>query len=98
MLVTLPSPIPELQHAPLPPQSATSQGACPDSLLFCWFPFGLTFESIKEPGGVSGSVEEVLWESSDLLALNFNKSIDQELCPQIKCLIINATNYNVLIG
>jgi hypothetical protein len=76
MLVTLPSPIPELQHAPPPPQSATSQGACLDSLLFRWFPFGLTFESIKELGGASGSVEEVLGESSDLIALNFNKSID----------------------
>ncbi len=28
----------------------------------------------------SGSVEEVLGESSDLIALNFNEGIDQELC------------------
>jgi len=35
---------------PLYHQSATSQGACPDSLLFCCFLFRLTFESIKELG------------------------------------------------
>jgi hypothetical protein len=52
MLVTLPSPIPELQHASLPPQNAASQGVCPDSLLLCCFQFGLKFESIKELGGV----------------------------------------------
>ncbi len=36
--------------------------------------------------------------SSDLIALNFNEGIDQELCLQVKCLITNATSYNVLIG
>jgi hypothetical protein len=46
----------------------------------------------------SGSVKEVLGESSDLIALNFNESIDQELCLQVKWLVINATSYNVLIG
>jgi hypothetical protein len=45
-------PIPELQHA-LYPQSATSQGACPNSLLFCCFHLRLTFESIKEIGSAS---------------------------------------------
>jgi hypothetical protein len=45
----------------------------------------------------SGSVEEVLGESSDLIALNFNESTNQELCLQFKCLITNATSYNVLI-
>ncbi len=35
---------------PLYPRSATSQGACPDSLLFRCFHFRLTFESIKELG------------------------------------------------
>jgi hypothetical protein len=29
---------------------------------------------------VSGSVEEVLRESSDLIAFNFNEGTDQELC------------------
>jgi hypothetical protein len=29
---------------------------------------------------VSGNIEEVLGESSDFIALNFNESIDQELC------------------
>ncbi len=35
---------------PLYPQSATSQGACPDSLLFRYFQSRLTLESIKELG------------------------------------------------
>jgi hypothetical protein len=47
---------------------------------------------------VSGSVEEVLGESSDLITLNFNEGIDQELCLQIRCLVTNATSYDVFIG
>jgi hypothetical protein len=43
----------------------------------------------------NGSVEEVLGESSDLIALNFNEGTDQELCLQVRCLV---TSYNVLIG
>jgi len=35
------------------PQSAVSQGACPDSLLFRCLQSKLTFESIKVPGGAS---------------------------------------------
>ncbi len=46
----------------------------------------------------SGNVEEVLGKSSDLIALNFNKSTDQELCLQVRCLVTNATSYDVLIG
>ncbi len=46
----------------------------------------------------SGNVEEVLKESSDLIALNFNEAKDQELCLQVRCLVTNATNYNVFIG
>jgi hypothetical protein len=62
MVVILPSPISELQHTPLPFQSAASQGTCPDSLLFRYFQFGLTFESIKELGGVSFYMEgDVIW-------------------------------------
>jgi hypothetical protein len=49
-LSILPSAIPKLQHALLPLQNATSQGACPDSLLFYYFQFGFTFESLKELG------------------------------------------------
>ncbi len=41
-------PIPEFHHAPLPPQSATSQGACPNFLFFHCFCLRLTFECIKE--------------------------------------------------
>jgi len=46
----------------------------------------------------SGSVEEVLGESSDLIALKFNEGTDHELCLQVKCLVTNATKYDVLIG
>jgi hypothetical protein len=45
----------------------------------------------------SGSVEEVLGESLDLITLNFNEGIDQELCLQVRCLVMNATSYDVLI-
>ncbi len=46
----------------------------------------------------SGNVKEVLGESSDLIALNFNEGTDQELCLQVRCLVTNATSYDVLIG
>jgi len=45
----------------------------------------------------SGSVEEVLGESSDLITLKFNEGTDQELFLQVRCLITNATSYDVLI-
>jgi hypothetical protein len=44
-----------------------------------------------------GNVEEVLGESSDFTALNFNEGTNQELCLQVRCLVTNATSYNVLI-
>jgi len=47
---------------------------------------------------ISGSVKEVLGESSDLIVFNFNHGTNQELCPQVKCLVTNATSYNVFIG
>jgi hypothetical protein len=46
----------------------------------------------------SGSVEEVLGESSDLIAFNFNEGINQEFCLHVRCLITNATSYDVFIG
>jgi hypothetical protein len=46
----------------------------------------------------SGSVEEILGESSDLITLNFNEGTHQELYMQVRCLITNATSYDVLIG
>jgi hypothetical protein len=46
----------------------------------------------------SGSVEEVLGESSDLITLKFNEGTDKELCLQVKCLVTNATSYDVIIG
>ncbi len=45
----------------------------------------------------SGNVKEVLKESSDLITLNFNEGTDQKFCLQVRCLITNATGYNVLI-
>ncbi len=46
----------------------------------------------------SGNVKEVLGESSDLITLNFNEGTDWELCLQVKCLVTNATSYDVFIG
>ncbi len=46
----------------------------------------------------SASVKEVLGESSDLITLNFNEGTNHELCLQVKCLLTNANNYNVLTG
>jgi len=46
----------------------------------------------------SGSVKEVLRESSDLIALHFNEVTDYELCLQVRCLVTNATSYDVFIG
>ncbi len=46
----------------------------------------------------SGSVEEILGEILDLIALNFNEGTDQELCLQVRCLVTNATSYDVFIG
>jgi len=40
----------------------------------------------------SGSIEEVLGESSNLITLNFNEGTDQELCLHVKCLVTNATS------
>jgi len=34
----------------------------------------------------------------NLIVLKFNKGTDQELCLQVKCLVTNATSYDVLIG
>jgi hypothetical protein len=46
----------------------------------------------------SESVKEVLGESLDLIALNFNEGTDQEFCLQVRCLVTNAISYDVLIG
>jgi hypothetical protein len=46
----------------------------------------------------SGSVEEVLGESSDFIVLKFNEGTDKEFCLQVRCLVTNATSYDVLIG
>jgi len=46
----------------------------------------------------TGNVEKVLRESLNFITLNFNEDIDREFCLQVKCLVINATNYDVLIG
>jgi hypothetical protein len=46
----------------------------------------------------SASVKEVLGESLDLITLKFNEGTYQELCLQVRCLVTNATSYDVLIG
>jgi hypothetical protein len=47
---------------------------------------------------INGSVKEVLGESSDLITLNFNEGTNHEFCLQVKCLVTNATSYDVLVG
>ncbi len=46
----------------------------------------------------SRSVKEVLGESSDLIALNFNEGPNHELCLQVRCLVTNDTSYDMFIG
>jgi hypothetical protein len=46
----------------------------------------------------NGSVEKALGESSNLITLNFNEGIDHEFCLKVRCLITNATSYDVFIG
>jgi hypothetical protein len=46
----------------------------------------------------SGSVEEVFGKSSNLITFNFNESTNHELYLQVRCLVTNATSYDVLIG
>jgi hypothetical protein len=55
-------------------------------------------KSMWQIGTASGNVEEVLRENSDLIALKFNEGTNQELCLQVRCLVTNATSYDVLIG
>jgi hypothetical protein len=56
------------------------------------------WKSIWQIRTTSGNVEEVLGESSNFIALNFNEGTNQELCLHVRCLITNATNYDVFIG
>ncbi len=46
----------------------------------------------------SGNVKELLGESSNFITLNFNEGTNQELCLQVRCLVTNATSYDVFIG
>jgi hypothetical protein len=46
----------------------------------------------------SGSIEEVIGESLDLIALNFNEGTNQDICLHVRCLVTNANSYDVLIG
>jgi hypothetical protein len=45
----------------------------------------------------NGNLEKLLGESSNLIALKFNEGTNQELCLQVRCLVTNATNYDVFI-
>jgi hypothetical protein len=46
----------------------------------------------------SGSIEEVLGETSTLLTLSFNSGTEEELLFQVRCLVTNASSYDILIG
>jgi len=52
---------------------------------------------MKQIHTANGSIEEVLGESSDFITLNFNEGTNQEFYLQVRCLITNATSYDVLI-
>ncbi len=56
----LPSPISELQHAPLPFYSVASQGATLTPCSFVVFSLGLTFESLKELGACQSGIESLI--------------------------------------
>jgi hypothetical protein len=56
------------------------------------------YENLWQIHTISASVKEVLGESSDLIAFNFNEGTNQELCLHVRYLVTNATRYNVLIG
>jgi hypothetical protein len=43
-------------------------------------------------------IKEILKESSDFIAINSNEGTDWELYLHVRCLVTNATNYDVLIG
>jgi hypothetical protein len=47
---------------------------------------------------VSGSVKEVLGESLDFIALNFNECTYQELSLHVRYLVTNDTSYDMFIG
>jgi hypothetical protein len=46
---------------------------------------------------ISGCIEEVLGENSNLITLHFNEDTDQELCLHVRFIVTNATSYDVLI-
>ncbi len=46
----------------------------------------------------NGSIKELLRESSNLIALNFNEGTNQELCLDVRCLVTNAISYDVFFG
>ncbi len=56
------------------------------------------WKSMWQIRNANGNVKEVLRESSDFIALKFNEGKNQKLCLHVKCLVTNATSYNVLIG
>ncbi len=55
-------------------------------------------KSMWQIRNTNGNVEKVLGDNLDLITLSFNENTDHELCLQLKCLVTNATSYDVLIG
>jgi len=47
---------------------------------------------------INGSIKAVLRESSNSIIIKFNESTNQELCLHVKCLVTNASSYDVFIG
>ncbi len=55
-------------------------------------------KSMRQICITSGSIKELLGESSNLIALNFNEGTNQELCLDVRCLVTNAISYDVSFG
>ncbi len=56
------------------------------------------WKSMRQIRTINESIKEVLGESLDLIAFNFNEGTYHEFCLHVKCLVTNDTNYDVFIG
>ncbi len=76
----------------------------------CAQPMILGFQFTKKMGMLDSKLQKSMWqirtasgsvkvlrESSYFIALTFNEGTNHEVCLHVRCLITNATNYDVLI-
>ncbi len=62
-------------NTPFYPQSAASEGVCPNSLLFRYFHLRLTFESIEELGSMSLVLPCNKWNHWSLFMLEHHRTL-----------------------